>query len=855
MFRFARDKTSSTSEQRQLMRRKSIRPHLMLTLSVLLILTTLMAGFSLFTLWQNQYLLDRITQTTLVDTQTALNLSEGVAQIAALAPYTAASARPHQIQNEKKQLQARADALSDEALSLTTATYASELSQRIQEVEGTLDKLMSNVERELFIREDLMAQQFSLDSLNEHPFGQPFITAFRQDPTRISQGWIQQVTRSLEQAHLKSPLPVQQIMPVLASLTRGNAHIKSLRAENAFLLASIRAHSDRMTEHVRDIVAAHQKEVSEQQRLAQSAINRVMLVMVLILLSLVIGVFYLYRFNDRMAKDLVSVTDEMLNLVHGDTNQTPIELSRQDEIGKLATAFLAFQKNAVEKARITQDLFNQNVLLETIFHEMQDGLSAFDGNNRLLAWNNKYASLLGLEHSQLALGMSIEEIQQQLSPRRQQAVTENGLQDDAYTRLRHKEPLLFERHFKDGRIIEYRSQPIPSGGFITLYRDLTEIRQIDLALKQSQKMETLGQLTGGIAHDFNNLLSALNGNLELLDISNALDDTSRRYLTRALSVTEKGSQLIERLLSFSRTQPLNPEPVNLMQTIDELSDLMEYSLDFNQQLSIIHYPQDIDIYVDKSGLENALMNLLLNANAAMPNGGTVTLTTRLCCLLRQQQLAVIIDIEDTGCGIHPEHISKVMEPFFSTKEKGKGSGLGLSMVYGFVEQSSGDITIESRQGKSTTISMLLPIYDAKSVRVPQYDHSTPTNMDTIDLNGVSILLVDDDSDVSQPIAQLLEEQGATVMLARSANEALTLSDTIKHDCVISDINLGDTETGIGLRNTLEGHHPSLPVVLMSGLPKAQLIEQFGYDTNWELITKPITRYALFTALNRVLSMH
>ncbi|WP_028025666.1 hybrid sensor histidine kinase/response regulator [Enterovibrio calviensis] len=852
------------------MRTKSIRPHLMLTLSALLLLTTLMAGFSLFTLWQNQYLLDRITQTTLVDTQTALNLSEGVAQIAALAPYTAASARPHQIQNEKKQLQAKADGLSQEALSLTTPNYANELSQRLHEVEVTLDKLMSNVERELFIREDLMAQQFSLDTLSDYTFGKPFIAAFRQDPTRISQGWIQQVTRSLEHAHAVSPLPMHTIMPVLASLTRSNTHIKSLRAENAFLLASIRAQSDRMTDHVRDIVADHQLKVSEQQRLAKSAINQVMLVMVLILLSLVIGVFYLYRFNDRMAKDLVSVTDEMLNLMHGDTNQTPIELARQDEIGKLATAFSAFQKNAVEKARITQDLFNQNVLLETIFHEMQDGLSAFDGNNRLLARNNKYASLLGLEHSQLVLGMSIEDIQQQLSPRLR-ALTENTLQDDAYTRLRHKEPLLFERQFKDGRIIEYRSQPIPSGGFITLYRDLTEIRQFDLALKQAQKMETLGQLTGGIAHDFNNLLSALNGNLELLDMSNALDDTSRHYLTRALSVAEKGSQLIERLLAFSRTQPLNPETVNVEQTIEELSDLMEYSLDFTQCLTINHGQLGLDIFVDKSGLENALMNLLLNANAAMPQGGTVTLTTRECCLLTQRQSAVIIEIEDTGNGIHPDIINKVMEPFFSTKEKGKGSGLGLSMVYGFVEQSSGDILIESQLGKGTTISILLPVYDAKFTTVAPNEApnealneaSDKTSNDVLihsveeplDLTEVSILVVDDDTDVSQPIAKILEAHGATVVLAKSANEALTLSETIKHDCVISDINLGDKETGIWLKNTLQHHQPALPVILMSGLPRAQLIEQFGYDTNWELITKPVTRHALFSALNREISTH
>ncbi|WP_407333026.1 PAS-domain containing protein [Enterovibrio sp. 27052020O] len=843
------------------MRRNSIRPHLMLTLSVLLALTTLMAGFSLFTLWQNQYLLDKITQTTLSDTQTALNLSQGVAQIAALAPYTAASARPHQIQNEKKQLQARATALSEDAHKLTSPAYAEELSLRVSEVETTLQKLMSNVERELFIREDLMAQQFALDALDNYVFGVPFIQAFSQDPTHISQGWIDQITVLLSDDTRSNARIAQEVMPVLASLTRSSTQIKVLRAENAFLLASIRAQSDRMTDYVREIVAMHQQEVTEQQRLAKSAINKVMVLMALILLSLVAGVFYLYRFNDKMAKDLLSVTDEMINLAQGNTKQSPIKLKRQDEIGKLATAFSAFQRNAIEKERATQDLYQQNVLLETIFHEMQDGLSAFDADNRLLAWNTKYASMLGIDEAQLTLGMTIEDVQHKLSPRLQTS-SEHAQQNDSYAQQRHRHPLLFERQFKDGRIIEYRSQPIPSGGFITLYRDLTEKRQTDLALKQAQKMDTLGQLTGGIAHDFNNLLSALSGNLELLDMSNKLDDTSRTYLTRALSVTEKGSQLIERLLAFSRTQPLHPELVNVEQTLDELSDLMEYSLDGSSRLLLHKSQQEVLIFADKSGLENALMNLLLNANAAMTHAGNVTVTTRKCSLLRDKKDAILIEVEDTGVGIHPDNINKVMEPFFSTKEKGKGSGLGLSMVYGFVEQSKGEIVIDSTLGKGTAISMILPCYASE----PAATDATPFTVQTsatvtatsplqdLNLDGVSILLVDDDNDVALPIKQILEAQRAVVTLATSAKEAVKISDATKPDYVISDINLGDKETGVWLKNTLKIIQPNIPVILMSGLPKEQLSQQFEYDSEWDLITKPVTRSTLSTALLRVISI-
>ncbi|KXF80663.1 hybrid sensor histidine kinase/response regulator [Enterovibrio coralii] len=822
------------------MHTQSIRPRLMMTLSALLLLTSLMAAISLYTLWQNQHLLEDVTTSTLADTQTSLILSENVAQIAAVAPYIATSARPFQVQKEKAKLTARIDTLVEHAAELSDPRYAAELSQRVDKVSELLAQLMGNVERELYIREDLLAQQFNLEPLQRYRFGRAFIAAYSQNPTYISQGWIDNVS-TLFVERSDTTHERHMVMPVFASLSRGLTHVNELRNENAFLLASIRAQSDRMAEYVNTIVSDHRESVSLQQTLAKQAITHATLVMAGILISLMAGVFYLFLFNNKMATDLEAVTDEMLNLAKGDTAITPVKLNRQDEIGQLANAFSAFQRNAIDKVHATQALYRQKTLLETLFNEMQDGLSAYDANTKLLAWNSSYAALLGIDESKLYVGMPITSVQA-LLPK-----TLSTTEDPTLAIERQSKPLSFERQFIDGRIVEYRSQPIPSGGFITLYRDLTEKRQLDLQLRHAQKMETLGQLTGGIAHDFNNLLSALSGNLELLSLSAPLSDQNRVYLNRALTVTEKGSQLIERLLAFSRRKPLHPEAVDLEDTLLELQDLLDYTLEGASLLSMDLDKKNHTIFVDKSGLESALMNLLINANAAMPEGGTVKISTHSCTLIDSGKAGVVIDVSDTGVGI-PEHLlSKVMEPFFTTKDKGQGSGLGLSMVYGFVEQSQGHIDVQSKLNKGTQFTLIMPIADSDSPNTSRSDSAS--GEDIASLAGMTVLLVEDDENVASPLIDLMKLHNIKVNDVKTAEDAIKYCDSVTPDVVISDINLGDGMTGTDLKKALMVSHPTLPILLMSGLPKSDLIAHYGFEPDWVLITKPIIHHQLLKILS------
>ncbi|WP_434362019.1 PAS-domain containing protein [Parasalinivibrio latis] len=843
----------------------TIRSKLTLAISTLLALTIMLTVVALTTLWENQRILDDVAGETLDDINTALSLSESVAQIAAMAPYAADAARPFQIQNEKQRLQERIDELQATTRKLHDQNVATELNRRVQAVEKAITRLLSNVERELFIREDLMAEQFALDPISNLPAGDRFFKAFSQDPVSLPDGWINEIEVLLKESQTQT----KEISVVLAFLKRAQLQIRDLRAENAFYLSSVRAQSDQMADYVHSVVEQQQTALLAQKHQGQAAIKRVSAISLIIMLFIGGGALYLHKFNSRLTKDLSMVTDEMLRLARGEENVVPASIPRNDEIGILARAFSAFQRNAVEKQRITRDLREQKDLLEAIFNHMQDGLSVFDANQRLIAWNKHYLDLLNLDKTEVYIGQHIDEVQSLISrvPSHTHSLTQQPLEQTAMNQVRQTESAVFERYFEDGRIIEFRSRPMPTGGFVTLYSDLGEKKEIENQLQQAQKMENLGQLTGGIAHDFNNLLSALTGNLELMELSGNLDEKSRRYLTRALTVSEKGSHLVQRLLAFSRRQNLSPEKVELDALISEMEDLITYStpkgirLNFDlQSTSDRHSAQHLDstrgmAYVDQSQLENALLNLTLNAANALAEKsrtaapgwqGSLTISTRHCCLPQIHYDALAIEVADNGIGMSPDVKSRATEPFFSTRETGKGSGLGLSMVYGFVQQSGGDLIIDSQPGSGTTVTVILPtppqtaptVSEAMSPSVPGHNTNLPA----------TLLLVEDDDDVADPLMALLTQLNVSVSRVKGADEALAVLTDFPAEYVLSDINLGSRHTGVWLYKQLALRYPDLPVTLMSGMPKETLIADFGFQTQWPLLTKPVTHPVLLQVL-------
>jgi signal transduction histidine kinase len=304
-------------------------------------------------------------------------------------------------------------------------------------------------------------------------------------------------------------------------------------------------------------------------------------------------------------------------------------------------------------------------------------------------------------------GVSLEHLLERVAGTGAQAFTPLGeeVPVSALTGARDRLNREFQVRCTDGHRVELRSNPIPGGGFVTLHTDITERHAMEGQLRQAQKMEAVGQLTGGIAHDFNNILGAILGNLSVLEPAVRDQEETHECWRRAMGAVDRATRQVERLLAFSRRQHLAPEVVDPNALVEGMIDLLEYSLGSGVELHTKLAPDLPPLRVDPGQLENALMNLTINARDAMSGKGHISVNTT-----RIDADTVEIAVTDNGAGMAQEILERVLEPFFTTKPAGKGSsGLGLSMVYGFVHQSGGNLTIDSRPGQGTRVHILLPV--------------------------------------------------------------------------------------------------------------------------------------------------
>ena len=494
----------------------------------------------------------------------------------------------------------------------------------------------------------------------------------------------------------------------------------------------------------------------------------------------------------------------------------------------------------------------QTKLLETVFSSINDGLSVFDKQDQLRAWNPQYAEMLKLPPSQLKPGLPLEEIQQLLpeTARDSWALTGSVLDRDELRVQRQRTVQRFERRFDDGRIVEFRSSPLPEGGFVTLYSDLTERKEIESQLRQAQKMEVLGQLTGGVAHDFNNLLAAVIGNLQLDEMRLGPNDSARTAAERALTAAERGEQLTQRLLAFSRKQRLDPEITIIDELIEAMLDLLEYSVGSRIEIKLNLNAPNALCLIDPNQMENSLLNLAINSASAMPEGGVLRLNTRVCDSPDGRQ-GVCVEVTDTGFGIAPQYLSRVFEPFYTTKKVGEGSGLGLSMVYGFVKQSQGEINISSKSGIGTEVSIWMPTTDP--LQIDETPAQIKSHADPQQGSGERILVVEDDPQVREMVNDLLDTLGFSPTTCANFDQATgILESEADIALVFTDVNLGEWRTGIDLMHWVHERWSSKPVLLTSGLPPEQLTQNFGLDSEFQILAKPYSREVLLERINRVL---
>jgi len=392
---------------------------------------------------------------------------------------------------------------------------------------------------------------------------------------------------------------------------------------------------------------------------------------------------------------------------------------------------------------------------------------------------------------------------------------------------------------------------------LTISFDITEHRQRDEQLRQAQKMEAVGQLTGGVAHDFNNLLTVVLGNLQLLSDRLSGDEASLAYVNSALSGARRGAELTHRLLAFSRKQALVPATVDVRKLVDGVLDLMRRTLGETIDIEVVGASDLWHCEADPAQLESAIVNLAINARDAMPDGGKLTITTQNALLDDDYSAAqadvtpgqyVMIAVSDSGTGIPADVIEHVFEPFFTTKEVGKGSGLGLSMVYGFAKQSGGHVTIYSESGIGTTVKIYLPRSKEKSDDALSRESEREPQA-----RGETILVVEDDPDVRTLTVALLSDLGYAVLDARDAPSALEALDrNSRVNMLFTDVVLPGGMNGPQLAEEINRRCPGVSVLFTSGYTDDAIIHQDRLDERVELLSKPFRKSDLARKVRAVL---
>ena len=386
-------------------------------------------------------------------------------------------------------------------------------------------------------------------------------------------------------------------------------------------------------------------------------------------------------------------------------------------------------------------------------------------------------------------------------------------------------------------------------GFFVFSHDITEQKRMQAALLQAQKMEAIGQLTGGLAHDFNNLLTVVIGNLAALQDHRPDDAELNEFVEPALQSARRGVQLIKRLLTFSRQQPLEPQVVDIGQLIGSLAKLVRRSLPESISVSTDLGGASIHTLVDPGQLESALLNFALNSRDAMPQGGRLHIAARAVELDADATAFdvkpgryVLIEVADNGCGMDAETLARACEPFFTTKRLGLGSGLGLAMAYGFAKQSGGGVTIHSQPGQGTTVLLVLP------QATPEPEANLPGEDSDLPHGGELVLLVEDEPNVRRIVRQQLIDLGHPVIEAENGRQALDMIDQILDIAiVVSDVIMPGGLNGRQLAETVLERHPAMRIVLMSGYTDEAAAEGAN---DLPVLAKPFVRQDLARALQR-----
>lgn len=391
---------------------------------------------------------------------------------------------------------------------------------------------------------------------------------------------------------------------------------------------------------------------------------------------------------------------------------------------------------------------------------------------------------------------------------------------------------------------------------LRLNREIEDHRVTGENLHRAQKMEAMGQLTGGIAHDFNNLLTVIVGNLGLIVDRTEEDETVKRLANSAMIAADRGARLTTSLLAFARRQALRPEPVDINALILDFAPLLRRAAGDKVRFELVLSKSGCPSNVDVAHFQSALLNLVINARDAMPGEGLMIVSTETVQLVEadlagaQAQAGpfVKVCVHDSGAGMSEETASKAFDPFFTTKSGGKGSGLGLSQVYGFAQQSGGTTGIFSRPGLGAQVSIYLPVWE-EALPEPTLRPSAPAMAPG---HPMRVLLVDDDADVLVTLREGLSRNGWDALLAADAEAALGMLDRYEDiGVLVTDVDMPAGMNGVELAKAVRRRRPELPTLLISGLP----LSSFGAGQDFDILQKPFTPEQLAERIVRGVSQH
>jgi PAS domain S-box-containing protein len=494
-----------------------------------------------------------------------------------------------------------------------------------------------------------------------------------------------------------------------------------------------------------------------------------------------------------------------------------------------------------------RELGERSRLLQTTLESLQDPIFVIDPQGKVVAWNEPFVRFSGWD------------------PVKQAALTRDHLLSDRLPAVRALlAPLKLDaevpgrsqtvRASHEGRDYEVSRGAMTGGGAVVRFVDITEKLRDEMALRQGQKMEATGQLTGGMAHDFNNILQVIQANLDLMKGAVNSNPAMLARLHAAAAAADRGARLTQQLLAFARRQPLVPQPTNVARLVTDLADLLRNSLGerIAMQLRVTDDPWNARI--DPGQLENAILNLAINARDAMPEGGTVTVEVANATLDRRYAALhpdvtpgpyVMVAVDDTGTGMPPEVAAQAFDPFFTTKRDGKGTGLGLSMVYGFVRQSNGHIRIDSAIGQGTSVKLYLP-------RTLDPLAETPAGAAHAPAGRERVLVVEDNDEVRHAVVDMLTGWGYRVVAAENPDVAAAILERdAAFDLLFTDVVMPGSMSAIELAALAQRRRPEIAVLLTSGYARDLIPMEDRPD--YPMITKPYRGEELMARLRSVMA--